>query len=179
MTNNLPWPCCYLDCSSASADRVMNKMGHMHPWPQENSLRATWLTNWFIPQLPFQVASDYHDFFLFCKSIRLGSILYVFLKMLWIQVEMFGLIFNTELCVPLWSIFIASVLNYIFVSKNTEIIFSVLTWSNIGHCSVWKTNSVLMSLYKASFKTFGYIMAPIHLHRAPEHLLFPFGSCGN
>lgn len=31
VTNNLWWPCCYLDCSSASAGPVMNKMGFSKP----------------------------------------------------------------------------------------------------------------------------------------------------
>lgn len=49
---------------------------------------------------------------------------------------MFGLIFNMELCVTLQCIFIASVLNYNFMSKSTEIIFSAPDSPSIGHYSV-------------------------------------------
>lgn len=40
-TNNLRWPCCYLDCSSASTDRVMNKMSFSEPYASLASGKLT------------------------------------------------------------------------------------------------------------------------------------------
>lgn len=65
----------------------------MQPWLQENSLRATWLTDLFILQLPFQVANDYCDFYV--KITKFVFLFYIgFRKVLWKQVEIIVLIFS-------------------------------------------------------------------------------------